>query len=282
MPKGHKDRDSIAAEIKMTRMVHDGAFLVVEGIDDRRFWKYWLHPKCWLVEGEGKQNVVGGIGRLSLHERQGVLGIVDDDYDSLLGVEGHGENVVVTDAHGLECLLCRSRALEKVFAEFGTPAKIRQFEESAGADVRAELLERATIFGRLRWAAALYGLNIRNDAIRVRQFVEQTTWRVDSAGLIRAVVKDGSAHDESVVSKCLESLPTADGWRVAHSKDILAILRIGLMHVLGDLKPNVGTDQIAQVLRVAMSSEDLQGTALWADIRTWEQNTGKGYLVLAD
>jgi len=234
------------------------------------------------VDGEGKRNVVDGIGLVSQQDGQGVLGVVDDDYDSLLGVEGHGENVVVTDAHDMECLLCRSRALDRVLAEFGSPMKIRRFEQKAGVDVRVGLLERAAIFGRVRLAAALYGLNIQHGAIRVPRFVDEATWTVDSEGLTRAVLKEDSADDESVVARSVEGLPKADVWRVVRGKDLLELLRIGLMRVLGDIKPTVGTEQIARLLRVAMSQEELQSTQLWADMRIWEKSPGRNYLVLAE
>ena len=40
MLSGHKDPSSVAAEIKMMRMVHGGAFLLVEGANDVRFWTH--------------------------------------------------------------------------------------------------------------------------------------------------------------------------------------------------------------------------------------------------
>ena len=282
MLREYKSPGSVAAEIIMTRTVHDGAFLVVEGRDDSRFWEPRRHSDCQLVDGEGKRNVIQGIGRLPPLKCQGVLGVVDDDYDSLLGVERRVENVVATDAHDLECLLCRSRALDTVLVEYGSLTKIQRFEEDACVDVRAGLLERAMIFGRVRWAAKLYRLGIRYEAIRVQRFVDRTTWTVDSEGLIRAVVKEGSADDESVVAKRVGALSEADSWRVVQGHDMLELLRIGLMSVLGDMKASVGTGQIASVLRAAMSREELQHTQLWADMRTWEENTGRRYLVLAE
>ena len=42
---GYKDHGSIAAEIKMTRTVHNGAVLLVEGEDDVRFWTPRSLPK---------------------------------------------------------------------------------------------------------------------------------------------------------------------------------------------------------------------------------------------
>ena len=150
MPIGHKTPDTLVAEIRMHRMSHDGSFLIVEGKDDERFWTSRRHASCELVDGEGKQNVIGGIQRLDAASFAGVLGIVDSDYDPLNGVDVESESLLATDAHDLECLLCRSSALDKVLAEYGSRPKIERFENEAGADVRTGLLERALIFGRLR------------------------------------------------------------------------------------------------------------------------------------
>ena len=101
MPGGYKDPDSIAAEIKMMRMVHEGAFLVLEGVSDVRFWTTRRHGTCELVDGEGKPNVVGAVHRLDTASIRGILGIVDDDYDSLMGTSRTSRNLVATDAHDL-------------------------------------------------------------------------------------------------------------------------------------------------------------------------------------
>ena len=262
----------------MTRMDHDGAFLVVEGVNDLRFWSTRRHNACELVDGEGKSNVVGAVHRLDAEYILGVLGIVDDDYDSLMGTSRTSLNLVATDAHDLECLLCRSPALDTVLAEFGIARKIQEFEEAAGIDVRGGLLERAMVFGRLRWAASCHNLDIDSGAIRVPRFVDIDTWTVDDDELARAVSSGGSPHDCDVLKRRIEKLPFADPWRVAHGHDMIQILRIGLMRVLGTLPASKGTEDIARVLRAAMSLEELQRTMLYADMRTWEH--ANAYLVL--
>ncbi len=153
MPQGYKTPGTLVAEIKMSRMSHEGAFLLVEGKDDIRFWRSRRHVDCELVDGEGKRNVIGGIQKLDATSFVGVLGIVDSDYDPLTGISIESENLLLTDAHDLECLLCRSSALDKVLAEYGNHPKIERFENKTGDDVRTGLLKRALVFGRLRWAA---------------------------------------------------------------------------------------------------------------------------------
>ena len=278
MLREHKDPGSVAAEIKMIRMVHDGAFLVVEGVNDVRFWSTRRHDNCELVDGEGKLNVVGAVHRLDGEGISGVLGIVDDDYDILLGINHTSRNLVTTDVHDLECLLCRSSALDNVLAEFGIASKIKDFEDAAGVDVRTGLLAKTTVFGRLRWAARRHNLDINYGAIRVPRFVDIDTWTVDVDELIGAVSSSGSPHDCDELKQRIAELPFADPWRVAHGHDMIQILRIGLKRVLGALPASKGTEDIARVLRAAMSLEELQKTTLYADMRAWESTNA--YLVL--
>ena len=270
MPTGHKDPGTIASEIKMMRTEHAGAFLVVEGVTDMRFWRPRRCEECELVDGEGQHNVIGGIRRLDGERIDGVLGIVDDDCDSLMDVDFGTANVVGTDGHDLECLLCRSSALEKVLAEYGDESKISRFERDAGTDVRGALLERALVFGRLRFAALRDGLDIDSSAIRVPRFVDVETWAVDEQGLLHAVVKDGSTCDEEVVERCIGQLPVADPWRVVRGHDMVRILRIGLGRVLGNVGAGVGQEHISSILRSGFTPADLQATTLWTDMRAWE------------
>ena len=276
---GQKDPDSLVAEIKMTRTLHDGAFLVVEGKDDVRFWTRWRHKTCEIVDGEGKCNVTGAVKRLDTQCIGGVLGIVDDDYDSLEGLTVGSDNLVATDAHDLECLLCRSSALDVVLAEFGDSSKIGQFEGIEGVDVRVGLLERTLVFGRLRWAALHFDLNVDLDALRVARFVNYDTWDVDGEDLIRAAVRNDSS-DEELLRRRIAELAPADPWCIARGHDMVELLRIGLMHVLGNISASVGPQQISQVLRAAIPPQELQGTTLWTDVRKWESGN-PDYAVLA-
>lgn len=270
MPKDHKDPGVLATEIEMTRTLHGGAFLIVEGSDDIRFWTARKGVDCELVDGEGKLNVVKGIQRLDAQNFEGALGVVDDDYDSLLGRDLGSRNLVATDTHDLECLLCRSSALDSVLAEFGNPSKIRRFENDSGSDVRAGLLERALVFGRLRWSAARLGLPIKHDVIRIPRFTDQQTWDVDDNGLMRAVSQSGSVGYGEELAREIAELPPADPWRIVRGHDVMEILRIGLRQMLGQLPASVGKNQLAGVLRAAMSREELEETTLCADMRRWE------------
>ena len=279
MLRGHKSPGTLVAEIKMLRASHDGAFLIVEGKDDVRFWRPRCHDNCDLVDGEGKQNVVGAVRRLDTARFTGALAVVDSDFERITGGRVESGNLAYTDAHDLECVLCRSSALDKVLAEHGDPGKIRRFE-SAGTDIRTALLERALVFGRLR-LAALLARPAAELQTPVPRFLDQDTWMVDEEALIRAAVPDSCRDDVRAIATRLAQLPEADRWHVARGHDLIEILRTGLQRVLGNLPPTIGTKEIARLLRVGMTPEDLSQTGLWADLRTW-QAANRPHAVLAD
>ena len=277
--QGYKSPGDLVAELRMNRMSHDGAFLLLEGKDDVRFWQSRRHSNCELVDGEGKLNVVGAVRRIDTARIPGALGIVDSDYELPTSPRAESDNLLYTDAHDLECLLCRSSALDKVLAEHGDAAKIRRFEHDAGIDVRTALLERALAFGRLRWAArARPAIELRGMA--VPWFVDEDTWTVDGEErLICGTVSDADAR--AAVRMRLAQLPDADPWYVAHGHDMVEILRTGLRRVLGDLPSGTKAKAIAGLLRAGMSPEALRKTGLGAGVHSW-QAANRPYSVLAD
>ena len=208
-----------------------------------------------------------------------MLGIVDSDYDALSGTSIESGNLLTTDAHDLECLLCRSSALNMVLAEHGSRPKIERFENETGADVRTGLLERALIFGRLRWAAVRSRPVIDLRGFTVARFVDEDSWAVASEESICRILLE-SPDDALALTRRLDELPEADPWYVVHGHDMVEILRIGLRHVLGDVPASVGVKEIRRMLRVAMTPDDLQATKLWMSMRTWEA-ANHPYMVLA-
>lgn len=228
-----------------------------------------------MIDGEGKPNVVAAVQRLDDGDVGGVLGIVDEDYDCLMGKSLGSSNLVAVSPHDLECfLLCQAPAFDRVLAEFGMQTKIASFEAREGIDVRTALLRRASHFGQLRWAAQACDLNVCEKKIRnwIPRFLDYRTWQVDRQGLIRVA----AAGLEKELERCIGRLPKVQPWRLVQGHDVLAILRIGLRNVLGDVCPIVGVSDIARVLRAAGR---LEGTTLLEDIRRWE-GANRPYLVL--
>lgn len=255
----------------MRRTQHDGSFLVVEGKDDSRFWRPRSHDSCRLIDGCGKQNVVLGLQRLDEIEFGGVLGVVDSNHDHLAGVPLPSANLVATDAHDLECMLCRSPALGRVMAEYGDDEKIARFERQQRTDVRTALLNRGLVFGRLRWAVRRLMPNVGLGDLKPHRFIDERAWAVDDEELVRVVAESKAHGDAQALKRAITQLPAADPWHIVLGHDLIEILRVGLRYALGSLKASVGVDGIAALLRQAVEGQDLEATGLWRDIRRWEQ-----------
>lgn len=269
MPKNYKTPGTLVAELKMTRMSHLGALLLVEGSDDLRFWSLRHHEGCEPVLGENKMNIVAAMPVLDAQHFKGALGVVDSDYDTLTGVRCASENLVTTDAHDLECLLFRTSALDAVMAEFGDPDKVTRLQDESGVSVRQNLLERAAVFGRLRWAAIRHRDTDGLTMIKIPRFVDEQTWTVDEQALMRTIPNQ-SAGNADLWAHRIAALPHADSWYLAQGHDMIDILRIGLRRVLGSIKSTVGRKEIARLLRQSAPLEELKATGLYTDIRNWE------------
>lgn len=215
--------------------------------------------------------MIGAVRRLDVEHVRGVLGVIDEDYDCLMGENLGSSNLVVVVPHDLECFLCQTPALDKALAEFGTPEKIVAFTTRVG-DIRAALLERALVFGRLRWAALACGLSIDMSQFRVPRFLDAKTWGVRRRELIDAAPVGFERETED----CLGRLSGIEPWRLVRGHDLLEVLRIGLRLVLGDLSANVGVRDIARVLRAA---GEIEGTTVHDEIRSWE-GANRPYRVL--
>lgn len=255
----------------MLRQAYCGALLVLEGKDDVLFWgnRHRHHPCCRLVRGDGRDNVVSGVLRLDARSTTGVLGMIDSDYDSVMGTDLPSENLVATDAHDLECVLCRSPALDHLLDEHGDADKIRRFEQESGVTVRQALLDRAVVFGSIRLAARVWKDSKLRGRIHIPEFLREETWEIDEDRLLDAVADRSTQSRETWESRLAET-SDADPWYVSVGHDMIEILRIGLQSVLGNMPSTIGVKGVASGLRMAMSREFLEATGLWEDVRAWE------------
>lgn len=261
-------------------MSNRDALLVLEGPSDARFWRTQRRAVCELIIGEGKNNVVGCVQRLDERGVEGILGIIDDDYDSLKGTNHESSNLIATEVHDLECLLWRSSALDTVLVEYGDKSKIQQLEKASGVDVRTNLLNRAMTFGRLRCAAELFRLDVDHKAINVPRFVDRESWTVDVNALLSAVLRKSTVVNEDSLNQCISKLPPADPWVVVRGHDVTDVLCIGLTNALGSNRRAIGRDEISHLLRASIPSNELHSTRLWYDICGWQKrNSGFSIVV---
>jgi len=272
-------RNPVAAEIILRRTQHSGSFLIVEGPSDVKFWReHTSKTDCLIRPAGSKPGVQGTLKKLNSIQFSGVLGVVDDDCDSLENRLLPSTNLVATDTRDLEGLLLQTELLEKMVFELGDTEKIATFENQNGLSVRERLLANGLVFARLRWLSKRKHWQIfdtskpghlKTDAFMDRKNPE--IWRVDEDRLLQEVALKCEMATTDELKTLLETLPAADPWLICQGHDLLKILRTGLQTALGDLKSTYTHEDLAAHLRLAFHDTHLAATQLYQNIRAWEQ-----------
>jgi len=253
--------------------------LFVEGPDDQKFWYGWVdETKCTVIQSGGKKHVIVNVEKFT-EEKKVVLGIVDDDFDSLEGKVLDSPNLIATETHDLECLLLRSRAFEKILIEYADKKKIEQFKQVENKELREALLKRGEIFGQLRWLSHRHewGIKFRKENNREKfacEFMNKENWQVDQEKLLNNMVDKVNKKPENSLTteqlqNLIDSLPQdADLWKVCQGHDLLYIFAIAFQKVLG--RRTVEVDGIASILRQGIESKEFFATELAKKIKIWE------------
>ncbi|MEH2113837.1 DUF4435 domain-containing protein [Nostoc sp.] len=270
--------DRVANQIRLRRSTYTGTFLLVEGSSDKTFYQRFVDQLvCELVETSGKpsskQRAIDILKILEQSNFQGVLAIVDADFDRLETLLYTSPNLLRTDSHDLETMLINSPAFNKVLAEFGSEEKIAQFNPN----IRLVLLENGMSVGYLLWISKCEGLNLTFDGIKFSKFIDEQTLQIDELKLIQEVKNKSQAYSlrDEDLQKQLKSQKSNnyDPWQICCGHDLVEVLSIGLRKVLGSNKAaDVEPNSLERSLRLAYEEIYFRHTQLYLDIRTWESN----------
>lgn len=270
------DRD--ANKIRLLRSTFSGTLLLVEGSSDKIFYQRFVDKHaCELVCVSGKPSsklrVIGVLEILEKSSFQGVLAIVDADFDRLETSPPNSLNLLYTDSHDLETMLLDSPALDKVITEFGSQEKIAKFNR----DVRTALLEAGMSVGYLLWVSQCDGLNMTFDGITFSKFVDDRTLQIDELKLIREVKNKSQAlslKDEELQQRLTNKRSNShDRWQVCCGHHLVEILSLGLRKAIGSNKAaDVEPHSLERNLRLAYEEVYFRKTRLYSDMITWESN----------
>ena len=262
----------IANEIRMTRSQYTGAFLIVEGRDDRLFMASFISQStCTIEVAQGKQNVCNVIEILDEDNFDGVLGLIDADLDRIEGSPKRGQNLVMPECHDLIMMLVSSPALDRVLTEFGSRNKLKTFEEN----VLEALFERALPVGYLRLHSLREKLNLQFRGLNYSAWISRSSFVANTTELIRRVKNLSHRHDLSSpgLANAIAELHKShyDPCEICNGTDVIEILSIGLRGVLGSKSAGeVGAESLKSFLRLAYSEQHFRSSSLKKDIEKWQ------------
>jgi hypothetical protein len=267
---------SIANTVRMTRSLHKGAFLIVEGDTDVRVYKRFVNEAdCIVIPAYNKDKAVEVLEILEKESFEGSLVIVDADFWHLEGIKPGSVNLFLTDTHDLETMiLCNSSAWEKILSEFGSTNKIKRLKKT----VRDMLLENALLIGLLRWIASPSkdNLSLIFRDLCFENFVDKTGFKVNTDKMIDEVKNNSKKIeiDRKSIKRRIKSLKKEnyDPWQVCSGHDMVQLLAIGLRCVFGNRKSKTLTVEVLEgIVRLAYEENDFSLTGLYRSMEKWEK-----------
>lgn len=271
----------IANQIRLKRSQHRGAFLVVEGRDDRLFLERFVDiSSCRIVVGEDKASVCKIVEILDQDNFSGLAALVDSDFDRVEGRTPGSINIISTDLHDIECMLIRSSAFDAVLVEFGSREKIDRFN----IDVREILIAAASPVGALRLKSERDGINLKFDGLNYAQCIGRESLELNRRALVREVKNRSQRPDisDEVLEEAIEVIEAEahDPWQICAAPDLLGTLSIGLRQALGtNNSTNVSPTHLRRALRLAYGDQDFSSTELKQMLEEWEaRNASFGIL----
>lgn len=268
----HRTPHEIATEIRMARSQSPRTLLIVEGRDDRLLMEAFISQStCRIEVAGGKQNVCDVIDILDTEGFNGVLGLVDADFDRIEGIPDRSHNLVMPECHDLIMMLIKSPALGRTITELGSRPKLETFNEN----VVDALLNRALPMGYLRLYSLRESLNLRFRNLNFTAWLNRTTFVADTDELIRTVKNHSQRQDLSdeklaVAIKEMHGF-MYDPYELCNGTDVIEILSIGLRGVLGNKQAReVESELLKRFLRLAYSKQDFRSSSLKKEIEKWE------------
>jgi hypothetical protein len=282
----HITDHSVANAVRMKRSLFVGAFLIVEGVADKRTYGLVIdHEACKIEIAYGRSNVLGATLILNSDGFPGVLAIVDADVDRLSGEVPSQSNVLRTDLHDLECMILNSPAFDRVLDEFGSEERVEQFALRRGALVARELAVSAVPLGCLRLISIQNDLGLKFEGLTFSRFVEVNELRINVRNMVREVVNNSQKHclDQAQLGERVseEVQKGHDYWQVSCGHDIVELLSLAFRRTFrSESGGEVAPERLERSLRLAYGATELRNTDLYRAMQEWDQDH-PGYSVLA-
>jgi Protein of unknown function (DUF4435) len=266
--------EALANRVRQRRTMHKGAFLLVEGSSDARFYKQQIDTDhCQTVVGQNRDMAIAALKILQKSGAPDVIAIVDKDFDELNGTLPDLPNLFFTDTHDLETLLLQSPALEKLLNEFASEDKLAKF----GQDVREVLLISGSSIGYLLWVSLQDSMHLKFEGINFLKFVDDMTLEINEVKLIEEI-KNKTRKPDINTAELQERLgkqknDSHDPWQVCRGHDLISILAVGLRKAIGSNNSHAATaDILERSLRLAYEQVYFQKTQLYGAIALWQTN----------
>jgi len=262
-----KNAGEVVAEVRLLRTQHSQrSFLIVEGVDDVRFWKHRLDTECFVINATCKSVGMEAIYRLNGKQFLGHVGIFDPDFDHFQVQSNINANLIFWDAHSIETVMFESEAFDRVFSEKLGSAVLPQ-EVDGRIGLRNQIRSAAAQIGRFRALHQFAGAGGEKGAFSPSNFVTFMRGVVlDIGALHEAAVRLGAIPSKVQAQAHVNALPDVDDRHYARGHDLTSIFGI----CISEFGPSCGKAHVEEAFRLAFHRDDLMKENVYAELRAWE------------
>lgn len=252
-------------------------YLIVEGESDEHFFENILDcAQCKVVNLCGKAEVKNFIQEQNRANKKGYLGVVDADFEHIVGYEKKIDDVLLTDVHDIEMLILSSNPnMRKIYSELTDNIIISNFEKTHSMSFIDSIMEAAYEIGLVKMVMKRphYGVDMKD---LVYADIINDKFEVESEELINRVKKKHHTLYEIVNDINLVRKENFDKFQVCCGHDVTNILAISFLSVENEglgygKRRSVNKNQIEEMLRVVYSYEQFIMTKLYSEIIEWEK-----------
>ena len=119
------DGHTTAAQVRMERQKHKGAFLLLEGgTDIKRFQRFIDQTHCSVINAYGKNNAIIAIELLHEDGHSQCLAMIDADFDRILNTIRDHEGLIWSQTHDFDLDTATTKMFERYIDEVGNKTKI--------------------------------------------------------------------------------------------------------------------------------------------------------------
>lgn len=139
----------------------NGFYLVVEGKKDLKlFGKFINHEEFRLKPAFGNEKVKRILQILDERGFDNRIGIIDSDFNELLGLKEEIDGLFITDDHDIEVMIIKTIALNDLLSVFCSGKSISDFEKNQKDTIQNILFGLGEEIGYLKYANKLYDLGL--------------------------------------------------------------------------------------------------------------------------
>jgi|GEM_PF-5976671 len=262
-----KTAHTVLSELKMMLTGFRGAFLLVEGNADIRFWKgRTRYGATRIVDCGGKPTAKAAARMATGQGLKFILAVVDRDFEHFFPEATQCDSILTTDTHDIETMMLSSQALPNVLSVY---ADLDAVYSISILDRFADLvLERALLLGKLRYISYVNIHNVDFDKLSPYKFIDATSWTLDVDALVAAYCTLAKV-DRHQVDSLIHKTPSTPAWQLVNGHDCIAIVNIAFKGVIR--ARHTKQFDLDASLRLAYNEGFFSESLLYRDIKAWEK-----------